>query len=258
VLKEYHHKIEDAISDLKDRLRRVDDIQVLLAQGSNDVNGVEWRNIQAEKESIQKCLDICRGVSSHIDSVRPTVIENILTDPGGHYIDVFTSGAGASAQRRTKEALDRCKDDLAGLLPELASRLEEVSHRQQALAQASTVSANQRTEQARLQEEIESIKQSLKICTQAAKKAHPERTNVFEEVSLTDDGHQLVISTIGDLISAKKVSVGARSHQWLGQMSDESLQQLSRDRDPSSPERIPRLGGGSPQFENTYGRGRKM
>lgn len=39
-----------------------------------------------------------------------------------------------------------------------------------------------------------------------------------------------LLCTLGDLIWAKSISTGARSSQWLGQMSDTSLQQLSKDK----------------------------
>ena len=56
------------------------------------------------------------------------------------------------------------------------------------------------------------------------------KTNVFEDVSIDDDSHQVIVATLGDLISAKNVKTGSRSAQWLGQMSDATLQQLSRIR----------------------------
>jgi len=45
------------------------------------------------------------------------------------------------------------------------------------------------------------------------------------------DGHhgQLIGSTIGDLIAARRVTMGSRSTQQRGHMSDVTLQQLSRD-----------------------------
>jgi len=53
-----------------------------------------------------------------------------------------------------------------------------------------------------------------------------EGIELFLEGSL---GHQVMASTFGDLIFSRKIT-GVRSTQWLGQMSDISLQQLSRDR----------------------------
>jgi len=56
------------------------------------------------------------------------------------------------------------------------------------------------------------------------------RTNIFEDVSAGQDAHQAIIATLGDLISAKRVTTGIKATQWLGQMSDAALQQLLQDR----------------------------
>ena len=50
-----------------------------------------------------------------------------------------------------------------------------------------------------------------------------ERINVFEDIEIAGDEHPPIVATLGDLISAKRVTVGARSTQWLGQMPDASL-----------------------------------
>ena len=66
---------------------------------------------------------------------------------------------------------------------------------------------------------------------------------------MTDDGRQAIVSTIGDPISAKRITAGARSMQLMGQMSDESLQHFSRDRHHAT-EKGPKTGGG---FEDRHG-----
>jgi hypothetical protein len=102
--------------------------------------------------------------------------------------------------------------------------------------------------QERIQEEIDSIKQCLAICAEASVQAGQDRTNIFEDVSMTDDGRQAIVSTIGDLISAKRITAGARSMQLMGQMSDESLQHFSGDRHHAT-EKGPKTDGG---FEDRH------
>lgn len=41
-------------------------------------------------------------------------------------------------------------------------------------------------------------------------------------MSTGNDSHQVIVSTLGDLINAKSIAAGPRSTQWLGQMSDDS------------------------------------
>lgn len=76
---------------------------------------------------------------------------------------------------------------------------------------------------------------------------------------MADDGYQLLVSTVGDLISAKRVTIGSRSLQLFGQMSDTSLQQLSRDLGHASTERgMEPQTGMNQAFENRYGTGFKL
>lgn len=235
VLNEYQDKIEDTMSDLTEHLRRVDEqLQTLLAQRMSNKNEeeAERNNLQSEQESILQCINICTDVAAHIDAVRPKLVPNFRTHDNHRGI-APANGFGALAQRDTEQVLDRCKDDLAGMFSQLNDQLAEVSRRQQALSQHRGSFGFVENEQEKLQEEIDSINQSLAICAEASKKAHPDRTNVFEDVTMADDGHQIMVSTFGDLICARRIKAGARSTQWLGQMSDESLQQLSQGRNRS-------------------------
>ncbi|KAH7119874.1 hypothetical protein B0J11DRAFT_534780 [Dendryphion nanum] len=255
VLNEYQEKIQDTMSDLNERLRMVDEkFQTLLGQEIVGTTDVERRSLRDERESIQNCLDICTAVSSHIDSVRPKVVTGIRSDD---QVRPSTGGVGLSARQDTDRVLGRCKDDIADMLSQLNDSLTDVIRRQQTLSRRHPISGEQEAEQEKLQEEIDSIKQSLLICDRASKKAQSDRTNVFEGVSMDDDGHQVLVSTFGDLVFAKNVSAGARSTQWLGQMSDESLQRLSQARVSSSPNQALETElQPAPQFEGLYGRGR--
>jgi hypothetical protein len=62
---------------------------------------------------------------------------------------------------------------------------------------------------------LDRCKDDLTAALSQLKKSLEVRTNVFEDVSLDDDGHQVMVSTFGDLLFAKKVPAGARSRQWL-------------------------------------------
>lgn len=88
---------------------------------------------------------------------------------------------------------------------------------------------DQRIKQSRASK-TESDKQCLAICAQASKQVDSVRTIVFEDVSAAQDAHHAVVATLEDLVLARYVTAAARSTQWLGQMSDATLQQLSRNR----------------------------
>lgn len=232
VLNEYQGKIEDTMSDLTERLRTVDEqLRLLLERKADSTieSEAERYSLRSEQESIQQCMSICTNVAAHIDLVRPGIVPTASTS-NDRLMIATTDAASISVQRDTEHVLGRCKDDLSGLLSQLHDRLQDVAQRQLTLLPQRTAPEECDTEQHRLQEEIESIKQSLKICEEASQEAQPGRTNVFEDISMADDGHQVMVSTFGDLICARRVTAGARSLQWFGQMSDETLQQLSQNR----------------------------
>ncbi|KAF4610369.1 hypothetical protein G7Y89_g15750 [Cudoniella acicularis] len=101
--------------------------------------------------------------------------------------------------------MDDSSNWLKGHLRNLDNRLASLP------AQSPQISSEQAAEQERIQEEIDSIKQCLAICAEASVQAGQDRTSIFEDVSLTDDGRQAIVSTIGDLISAKRITARARS-----------------------------------------------
>ncbi|KAK0301835.1 hypothetical protein LTR82_018101 [Friedmanniomyces endolithicus] len=72
--------------------------------------------------------------------------------------------------------------------------------------------------------EVARVKKWLEFCDEALRNADHHRTNLYEDVSVADDSQQYIVSTIGDLICAKRVTTGSRSVIVMGQMSDESLQ----------------------------------
>ena len=58
---------------------------------------------------------------------------------------------------------------------------------------------------------------------QASERVNEVRTNIFEEVSAARDAHQVIISTVGDLISARRVTAEVGATQCLGQMDNATL-----------------------------------
>ena len=65
--------------------------------------------------------------------------------------------------------------------------------------------------QRRIQEEINNIKKCFAICTKASKQPYLSQTNVFENISMASDGHQVIVSTLGKLIQARLITAGTRS-----------------------------------------------
>lgn len=229
MLNEYKTLIANTTADLEEHLKQIDD---KLGSPSRSTNLsaedlVQRQQIQEERDSAQKCLEICEGVLMHISQVYPTVTEHAPTPPGG-YLEALTASSGIlSARATTTDAFQICKERLNDTAARLEKHLQHINSQLQP-SPSHPLSGELSSELEGIKEEMDSVKQCISICMQASKRANQERTNVFEDVSTADDGHQVLVSTIGDLISAKRVTAGSRSVQWLGQMSDEALQTLSR------------------------------
>lgn len=157
------------------------------------------------------------------------------------------------------------KSLLTNTTSDLDERLNEIDARLQTLStEGTTISVEDAAERDRMQEEKDSTKQCLTICAQASQHVDQVRTHVFEDISADIDAHQVIISTSGDLIVAKRITAGVGATQWLGQMSDAVIQQLSRDR---GAEVSGRAATGkstekdidtSAKFQDQFGAGRKL
>lgn len=257
VLEEYQILIANTTDDLNDHLYNIDkQLQNLALE--HPAAGVEddvYIRMEEEKRSTAQCLRICGWVSSHIDQVKANVLHEALPSDGQNDLRSNLDD-GASAERYTDNVFAECKDKLAKASQQLQSHLQDVTS---SLDEESTHGGKAQKASDHIKEEKASLQQCISICSEAAEQVGSIRTNVFEDVSATHDAHQIAVATLGDLVFAKRVHVGDRSAQWLGQMSDISLQQLSRDRNAIQ-ERVyvKRDNSASGDFELRHGMGNSL
>ncbi len=262
VLKQYKGMITNTTSDLEEHLQEIDDkLQNLSSQGArvSDEDAAEREQIQQEMDSTKQCLSICAQVSEHMDQVQPSAFGATHKAPNTHQVIIATLEGYVSARRATRNALKECKERLADTTAELEEHLQKINNRLENFSRGVSTLGEQAAEHGRVQEEKNGVEHCLKICARASQQADQVQTNVFEDVSVAQDSHQVVVATLGDLISARRVTAGARSKQWLGQMSDASLQQLSRDYGQIAMEKIVEPQGGTTEhFEDRYGTGQQL
>jgi hypothetical protein len=148
---------------------------------------------------------------------------------------------------------------------DLQDHLKNLDDKLEALGlQESSTDNEKMVERGRMQAEIDSAKECLAVCAQASEHADRARANVFEDVSAAEDAHQVIVSTLGGLISAKRVTARVGATQWLGQMSDATLQQLARGRGidlsigSTTARGVAEQERGSVTFEDQYGSGHKL
>jgi Fungal N-terminal domain of STAND proteins len=262
VLKEYKEMIDNIRADMEERLETIDARLKSISLQNIKVSGEERNNriqIQDERDSTAQCLNICTQASIHTDQVQPGVITDILT-PLETSLGPITTLNDLLAQLATDEALSSCKTELKDTSTQLEKRLQDLNARLQIMQpDYGDTSENQDTERQKVRDEYDTTKQASAICSEASEQATESRMNYFEDITMVEDGNQVIVSTIGDLISAKRVNVGPRSASLLGQMTDEALQMLKHSLGNTL---LAKDAGDTPEakeaFETRYGTGFKL
>lgn len=243
----YHEMIRDTTVDLQAHLKDIDDkLASLTSQPQHDPDPAadeSIRRMEEEKESTRQCILICESARSHLqglqDGFRP-----LGAQPDG-------------SRAKTAVALSDARDRMVFMIADLQTRLVALS--EQSLSTKVVQPQQQQLEEDRLRllKEIDTARQCLEVCNLAADQASRQRVHVFGDVSADDNSHQVIVSTVGDLLNVKSVRVDHYSTQWLGSMTDASLQQLSTDRATSySPS--PVKSEDDPAFRGKYGFGHKL
>jgi hypothetical protein len=189
-------------------------------RGFSGQANAELGSIQADVGKIQQCLDICAQASIRIHRIRQT-IRNVPKPSDTELV------ASPDVDRMT--TLD-VLSEFAGLLSSITTQIEDdvaVIHRRLDCF-ASHIQA---TKAARQEHGLEEIRLSTSSCS--CNQPHPDQTNVFQAISATEDSQQIIVATSGHSICARDITTRPRSSQWLGQMSDASLQLLLRDVGPT-------------------------
>ncbi|GFF97418.1 hypothetical protein IFM47457_11383 [Aspergillus lentulus] len=245
VLKEYKQIIAETTSDLQDHLLDLDSrVQSLQWKRSFQSAPNELEEIREEKASTEQCLNICTGVSEAIEAFE----KNLSLGSDAHSASVKQKSS-AQVRITTKAMLTDFQVKLLTSRKDFKSRMKELDRRLYNLSEKGPHLTGEEALR------LECMKEERDNASDLA--ANP-RVNIFKNIKSADDSHQLVVSTIRDLISAKHITTGARSAQWFGQMSDETLQQLSQNHKlvPSEEkESGPRVSHG---FREKYGAGYQL
>jgi hypothetical protein len=171
----------------------------------------EIDNVQANISKIQQCLHICAQASAHIRRIRD------ISSPEKELITTHDM-----AHTPTLDVLDKYAELLTSTSSQLGNEVADV--RLQLNRLISHIQANEAAGQERcLKETHQSISSS------SSGQPHHGSTNVFQAISAAEDSRQMLVSTSGSPIHAQNISGGPRSLQWMGQMSEVSLQLFSKD-----------------------------
>jgi DNA-binding ferritin-like protein len=254
MMSETRQGLKEHLDDISER------IQELSREESSGGNpkSLEWEAILEEKQCTQQGLNLCAQLSAQIELLAPTVEE-----------DAAASRASV-AHEYVKNGLNATKGSIQAMASLLKHHDDTVERILSKMTATEPLSGESLTELARLRATRESIQDCIEVISKADEDtAKIERQNIFEDITLADGSYSFTVSTIGDLVSAKKINLSGRSCNVGGQISDESfmaaigslvkggLAEVPRDTKPEAAQsrRENPDGGEDGEFRSRYGKG---
>ena len=212
--------IQTATTNLEDRLQVIDDKLESIFQhtvSASDADAAELRQIKEDRLSTQRCLQICSQLSDHIDKIQVPPAWRTPSSPG-----LIDPG------RVTSESIQECKERLSVTAATLDKNMQDLMERLVKKSKAVLSNEEETAELAKLQADWESARECIGICSKADTNLN-ENISVIDNFATGDDAVQFLVSTSGKTIHARNKGYGMRPRQLGGHLSDESLQQVSRD-----------------------------
>ncbi|KAK2688391.1 hypothetical protein QWA68_012337 [Fusarium oxysporum] len=213
VIDEYKDMIDDTTADLQRHMQRLDERARSLAippAESVESDSTDWLALFEEKESTRKGLQICTELSLHIEALESTSSEN----------PQFSKQP--SADKYIKSSLSSAKSSISTLESRLRSHGNEIDKRMDAMKLKTDLSEDDINELAQLRETKESIHQCMNVVAHAGEDLARERANVFEDITMADNAYGITVSTVKDLVFARRVNVQGQARYVGGQIDEAS------------------------------------
>jgi hypothetical protein len=263
-LEEYKDLIRDTSSDLQEHMTRLDERVRALAASEADGSvrdAPEWMAMVEEKQSTQEGLKICSQLSAQIEQLESASKEHpqFLQQPSAHKF--IRSGLGIA------------KGSIQSLVSQLQTHENDIDKRMEAMRSTVPLSEHEATQLAQLQETKESLRQCMSVVADAGETLTNERCNIFEDITMADSSYGISVSTVKDLVVARRLNLSGQARYLGGQISDESYQKTidgltqldlesaksygKSDRKTSFPHGPNNRGVVSDGFEH-YGRGHRL
>ncbi|KAJ6005657.1 hypothetical protein N7451_003601 [Penicillium sp. IBT 35674x] len=237
VLEEYKELIENTKCDLESHLHDIRTrLQTACSQGTmvSGAGSAEIQMMEDEKNSTQKSLDICEQFLGFIDQARPSLLGDVgqASRPFGQ---TPLSVAPSLSWLINAEGLNSAQKEITSwklrLLQHMYGVGQNIQGQQRYLPNLTDEPTSAEQD---FREELSGTEELLAFCKQAEEEANRPRTHYFEDISTGDNSRQAIVTTLEDLISAKRVKSGDSSFQALGRMSDESIQSFFRGAEPGA------------------------
>ena len=218
-LEGYKHLMADTTQDLQEHLEEINDRIEFLSCGVPDdgeQGSPEWQALVAERKCAEQGLEFCAEMSSEIDRLEPTLHGGQQGVPAP--VAELHVHNGVST---TKESLDKMALELRSHRDDMVERIRHKASQGPVSREAAAELVNLRAMKSSMEKSIELILTAKEGA--AAAERDQERRNTFEDITQVDDSYSFTVSTVGDLVTARRFNLSGRAVNVGGQMNDEAL-----------------------------------
>ncbi|KAL5342679.1 hypothetical protein BJX70DRAFT_269047 [Aspergillus crustosus] len=230
VVEEYKELIQNTQCDLESHLEDIrTKVETLSLNGSaiTKIDPAELRRMEDEKQSTQKSIHICQQFLDFLDQSQSSLLGNLESAPKKPYQQLSSSQRPMQSSWINAEGLNSARKELMSWRIQLLQNLYEVDKQlPTSRPDIPLLGDGPTSEQQTFQEEVQGTEALLEFCEHAKREVNQPRTNYYEDVTAEDNSHLAVVTTLKDLISAKRIKSGIGSKLVLGQMSDDTIQSV--------------------------------
>ncbi|KAL3475089.1 hypothetical protein BJX99DRAFT_259702 [Aspergillus californicus] len=228
VIEEYKELIQNTQCDLETHLEDIRSKVEALSLNSSAITQLvpaDLQRMEDEKQSTQKSLDICQQFLTLLDQSWSSLLGDLESAPKG------PSQRASSYERPMQpllinaEGLNSARKEIMSWKIQLLQNLNKVDNQfPMTRLDIPLLSGALSPQQQTFQEEVQGTEALLEFCKHAEDELNQPRMNYYEDVTAGDNTHLAVVTTLKDLISAKRIKSGNGSKLVLGQMSDNTIQ----------------------------------
>ncbi|KAL4900142.1 hypothetical protein BDW74DRAFT_104538 [Aspergillus multicolor] len=230
VIEEYKELIQNTQCDLETHLEDIRTKVKALSLNGSAITGIdpaELQRMEDEKQSTQKSLDICQQFFTLLDQSQSRLLEDLERAPKEPPQQHSSFQRPMQSSLINAEGLNSARKEIMSWKIQLLQNLYEVEKNLPITRlDIPLLRDGLDSEQQIFREEVQGTEALLEFCKHAGTEANQRHMNYYEDVTAGDNSHLAVVTTLKDLISAKRIKSGNGSKLILGQMSDDTIQSV--------------------------------
>jgi hypothetical protein len=237
-LEEYKELIQNTQCDLEAHLEDIRTKVETLSRNNSTIATIdpaEFQRMENEKQSTQNGLDFCQQFLTLLDQSQPSLLGDLESAAKEPSQRLSFRERPMQSSLINAEGLNSARKEIMSWKIQLLQNLYKVDKPFPISRQdLPLLGDGYNVDKQNFQEEVQGTEALLEFCKHAGEQANQPRMNYYEDITAGDNSHLAAVTTLKDLISAKRIKSGNGSKLILGQMSDDTIQSVFIDTTGSS------------------------